>query len=44
MTDGRKLLITRGIRGLVDGPVSTSIALVSYLTNLGFSPFQVGRS
>lgn len=40
MTDARKLFITRGIRGLVDGLVS--IALASYLTGLGFSPFEVG--
>ena len=40
MTDARKLFITRGIRGLVDGLVS--VALVSYLTGLGFSPFEVG--
>jgi MFS family permease len=40
VTDARKLFITRGIRGLVDGLVS--IALASYLSGLGFSPFQVG--
>jgi MFS family permease len=40
VTDARKLFITRGIRGLVDGLVS--IALASYLTGIGFSPFQVG--
>jgi MFS family permease len=40
VSDARKLFITRGIRGLVDGLVS--IALASYLTGLGFSPFQVG--
>src|SRR6266700_3895044 len=40
VTDARKLFITRGIRGLVDGLVS--IALASYLTALGFSPFEVG--
>ena len=40
MTDARKLLIVRGIRGLVDG--LASIALASYLTALGFSPFEVG--
>src|SRR3954454_2451052 len=39
MTDGRKLLLTRGIRGLADGVVS--IVLATYLTHLGFSPFQV---
>jgi len=40
VTDARKLLIVRGIRGLVDG--LASIALASYLTALGFSPFEVG--
>src|SRR4051795_5116700 len=40
MTDARKLLLTRGIRGLADGVVST--ALATYLTGLGFSAFQVG--
>jgi len=40
MTDARKLLLTRGIRGLADGVVS--VALATYLTHLGFSPFQVG--
>jgi MFS family permease len=40
VTDARKLLITRGIRGFVDGLVS--VALVTYLTGLGFSPFEVG--
>ncbi|HXI57902.1 MAG TPA: MFS transporter [Polyangia bacterium] len=40
MTDGRRLLITRAIRGLADGVVS--VALASYLTDLGFSAFEVG--
>jgi predicted MFS family arabinose efflux permease len=40
MTDARKLLFTRGVRGLADGIVS--IVLASYLTGLGLSPFQVG--
>src|SRR5581483_8252795 len=40
MTDARKLLLTRGIRGLADGVVS--IALATYLTGLGFSPVRVG--
>lgn len=40
MTDARKLLVTRAIRGLADGVVS--IALATYLTELGFSPLQVG--
>jgi MFS family permease len=40
MSDARKLLLTRGIRGFADGVVS--IALATYLTHLGFSAFQVG--
>ena len=40
MTDARKLLLTRAIRGLADGLVS--VALAAYLTNLGFGPFAVG--
>jgi len=40
MTDARKLLLTRAIRGLADGVVS--IALASYLTHLGFSALEVG--
>jgi MFS family permease len=40
MTDARKLLVTRAIRGLADGVVS--VALAAYLTGLGFTPFQVG--
>jgi MFS family permease len=40
MSDARKLLFTRGVRGLADGIVS--IALATYLTGLGFSAFQVG--
>lgn len=40
MTDGRRLLLTRAIRGLADGVVS--VALAAYLTDLGFGPFQVG--
>ena len=40
MSDAGKLLLTRGIRGLADGLVS--IVLVTYLTELGFSPFQIG--
>jgi len=40
MTDARKLLVTRGIRGFADGVVS--IVLVTYLTGLGFSAWQVG--
>ena len=40
MTDARKLLLTRAIRGLADGAVS--VALAAYLTELGLRPFQVG--
>ena len=40
MTDARKLLLTRAIRGLADGVVS--VALAAYLTRLGLRPFQVG--
>lgn len=40
MTDARKLLLTRAIRGLADGVVS--IVLATYLTGLGWSPFEVG--
>jgi len=40
MTDARKLLFTRGVRGLADGLVS--ITLATYLTGLGFSAFQIG--
>jgi hypothetical protein len=40
VSDGRKLLLTRGIRGLADGVVS--IALATSLTSLGFSAIEVG--
>ncbi len=40
MTDARKLLLTRGIRGLADGVVS--VALATYLTHLGFGAMEVG--
>ena len=40
MTDARKLILTRGVRGVADGLVS--ITLATYLTGLGFSAFQVG--
>jgi MFS family permease len=40
VTDATKILIARGIRGLADGLVS--IALATYLTELGFSPFEIG--
>jgi len=40
MTDARKLLVTRGVRGLADGV--TSVALATYLSHLGFSPLEVG--
>jgi MFS family permease len=42
VTDARKLLATRAIRGLADGVVG--VALATYLTSLGFSPFQVGAT
>ncbi len=35
-----RLLLTRGMRGFADGVVS--VLLVTYLTRLGFSPFQIG--
>src|SRR5215831_644925 len=40
MSDARKLLLTRGIRGFADGVVS--IALATYLTGLGMSAIEVG--
>ena len=40
MTDARKLLLTRGVRGLADGIVS--VALATHLTRLGFNAFEVG--
>jgi MFS family permease len=40
MSDARKLLFTRGVRGLADGIVS--ITLATYLTGLGFNAFAVG--
>jgi MFS family permease len=40
VSDGRKLLLTRAIRGVADGVVS--VALAAYLTDLGFGPFEVG--
>jgi MFS family permease len=40
VSDARKLLFTRGIRGLADGVVS--IALSTYLTGLGFNAVEVG--
>ncbi|HVR63950.1 MAG TPA: MFS transporter, partial [Polyangia bacterium] len=40
MTDARKLLCTRAVRGLADGVVS--VALAAYLTEIGFSALQVG--
>jgi len=39
MTDARKLMVTRGIRGLADGVVS--IVLATYLTGLGFDALAV---
>jgi len=40
MTDARKLMFTRGVRGVADGLVS--VALATYLTGLGFNAFEVG--
>jgi MFS family permease len=40
VSDTRKLLLTRAIRGLADGVVS--VALATYLTGLGFSAIEVG--
>lgn len=40
MTDARKLILTRSVRGLADGVVS--VALATYLTRLGMSAFEVG--
>jgi len=40
MSDARKLLVTRAVRGLADGVVS--VALATYLIDLGFGAFQVG--
>jgi MFS family permease len=40
VSDGRKLVLTRAIRGLADGVVS--VVLATYLTDLGYSPFEVG--
>src|SRR5262245_2391043 len=40
MSDARKIILARSIRGLADGVVS--VALAAYLTGLGFDPFQVG--
>jgi MFS family permease len=40
VSDARKLILTRALRGLADGVVS--IVVATYLTNLGFTPFQVG--
>ena len=38
--DARRLVIARGLRGFIDGAVS--VLLASYLTDLGFSPGQIG--
>src|SRR5439155_2746559 len=38
--DARRLILARGVRGFADGAVS--VLLASYLTHLGFTPFQVG--
>jgi MFS family permease len=39
-TDARRLLVTRGLRGLADGVVSVTLA--SYLGLLGLSPGRIG--
>jgi len=38
--DARRLLATRAMRGFADGAVS--VLLASYLSDLGFSPLQIG--
>lgn len=38
--DARILVLTRALRGLVDGAVS--VGLASYLSLLGFTPLQIG--
>jgi MFS family permease len=38
--DARRLIAARGLRGFADGAVS--VLLAGYLTDLGFTPFQVG--
>src|SRR5438874_2185528 len=38
--DARRLVLARGMRGFVDGMVS--VLLASYLSDLGFSPGQIG--
>jgi len=40
VTDARKLMLTRGVRGLADGVVS--VVLATYLTGLGFGGLEVG--
>jgi hypothetical protein len=40
MSDAKKIIIARGIRGLADGLVS--IALASYLTELDVRRYQLG--
>jgi MFS family permease len=40
LTDGRKLVLTRAIRGVADGVVS--VVLATYLTELGYRPLEVG--
>jgi MFS family permease len=39
-SDGRRLLVTRALRGFADGAVS--LLLPSYLSALGFSSFRIG--
>jgi len=40
VSDRRRLVVTRAVRGVADGIVS--VALAGYLSALGFSPFQIG--
>jgi MFS family permease len=40
MSDGRRVVLVRALRGFADGFVS--VALASYLLSLGFSPTRVG--
>ncbi len=40
--DARRLIVARGLRGFADGVVS--VLLAGYLTDLGFTPLQVGAT
>jgi len=39
-TDSKRLITTRGLRGIGDG--ATSVLLASYLSAIGLSPAQIG--